>query len=66
MGQTSEKLGLDKELRANTVKERTHSLFRQGRALLGEVAAETYEALQPEFNAALAALLRRGVLNALV
>jgi len=66
MGQTSEKLGLDKELRANTVKERTHSLFRQGRALLGEVAAETYEALEPEFNEALAALLRRGVLNALV
>jgi hypothetical protein len=66
MGQTSEKLGLDKELRANTVKERTHSLFRQGRALLGEIAAETYEALEREFKAALTALLRRGVLDALV
>ena len=45
MGAASERLGLDRLLRANTVSERTHSLFRQGRELLGELAREIYEAV---------------------
>ncbi len=31
LGEAGERLGLDRGLRANTVKRRTHSLFRQGR-----------------------------------
>lgn len=31
IGHAGEQLGLDRTLRANTVKQRTHSLFRQGR-----------------------------------
>jgi hypothetical protein len=42
LGQAGEELGLDRWLRANTVKRRTHSLFRQGReyfhGTLGKVA----------------------------
>jgi len=34
LGAAGEKLGLDRLLRANTVKRRTHSLFRQGRDYL--------------------------------
>lgn len=34
LGQAGEELGLDRALRANTVKRRTHSLFRQGREYL--------------------------------
>ena len=34
VGRVSEKLGLDRHLRANTVKYRTHSLFRQGREIV--------------------------------
>jgi len=34
LGAAGEKLGLDRLLRANTVKRRTHSLFRQGREYL--------------------------------
>lgn len=34
LGAVGEKLGLDRRLRANTVKRRTHSLFRQGREYL--------------------------------
>jgi hypothetical protein len=44
-GVASERLGLDKYLRANTVKRRTHSLFQQGIALTGRVAAATYKHL---------------------
>jgi len=66
MGQTSERLRLDRELRANTVQRRTHSLFRQGRSLLGELAADTYQAVELEFKAKLATLLKHGVLDALV
>lgn len=64
MGHTSELLGLDKELRANTVAERTHSLFRQGRALLGELAADTYEAVDRQFRAVLKSLFTQGLLGA--
>jgi len=34
LGAAGERLGLDRLLRANTVKRRTHSLFRQGREYL--------------------------------
>ena len=34
LGEAGERLGLDRTLRANTVKARTHSLFRQGREYL--------------------------------
>lgn len=34
LGAAGEQLGLDRRLRANTVKRRTHSLFRQGREYL--------------------------------
>lgn len=34
LGAISEKLGLDKKIKANTVKRRTHSLFSQGKFLL--------------------------------
>ena len=30
LGEAGEKLGFDKKLKVNTVKTRTHSLFRQG------------------------------------
>jgi Transposase DDE domain len=43
LGQAGESLGFDRMLRANTVRRRTHSLFRQGReylnGALGTVAA---------------------------
>jgi hypothetical protein len=34
LGAAGERLGLDRQLRANTAKRRTHSLFRQGREYL--------------------------------
>ena len=34
LGQAGERLGLDKYLKVNTVKTRTHSLFRQGQFYL--------------------------------
>lgn len=34
LGRAGEQLGLDRTLRANTVRSRTHSLFRQGREYL--------------------------------
>mgnify|MGYP006271673733 CR=1 FL=1 len=34
LGAVGEDLGLDRQLRANTAKRRTHSLFRQGREYL--------------------------------
>jgi hypothetical protein len=41
LGAAVEKLGLDRFLRANTVKRRTHSLFRQGREYLRVLVAGT-------------------------
>ena len=61
MGHASESLGLDKELRANTATERTHSLFRQGRALLGELAGETYAAIAQQFRVIQNALYSNGL-----
>jgi hypothetical protein len=39
LGAAGEQLGLDRRLRANTVKRRTHSLFRQGREYLRQILA---------------------------
>lgn len=64
MGHTSETLGLDRELRANTVNQRTHSLFRQGRALIGNLAADTYATVAERFRAQLKSLFKRGLLEA--
>ena len=61
MGLSSEKLGLDKGLRANTVKERTHSLVRQGRDLLGHVPRETYTQLRTALVASMTLLIAIGV-----
>lgn len=66
MGHTSEQLGLDRELRANTSTKRTHSLFRQGRSLLGVLVAETYEAIQRFFGDAMKVLCQHGVLEVLI
>ncbi len=64
MGNASECLGLDKELRANTVRERTHSLFRQGRALLGKLAGDTYDAVSQHFCEKLRTIFKGGLEDA--
>jgi hypothetical protein len=54
LGAAGEKLGLDRRLRANTVKRRTHSLFRQGREYLRMlIAGRSLAALLSEFQSAL-------------
>ena len=53
LGAASEAIGMDKMLRANTVKRRTHSLFRQGQmlyALIPNMAEEQLEKLITKFN----------------
>ena len=40
LGATGERIGYDRWLKANTVKRRTHSLFRQGLMLLGSMLIE--------------------------
>lgn len=66
LGHASEALGLDRELRANTTQERTHSLFRQGRSLLGQLAPETYRAIAQALRDVLRALRRDGLLEVLI
>jgi hypothetical protein len=61
MGVVSERLGLDKFLRANTVKRRTHSLFRQGLALKGRVAKSLYLRLQDSMTTILNEFLFYGI-----
>jgi hypothetical protein len=61
MGSSSEELGLDRELRANTAQDRTHSLFRQGRELLGEVTHETYDRLAESFGLSMKVLFLVGL-----
>jgi hypothetical protein len=61
MGGAGERLGLDKKLRANTVKVRTHSVFRQGSALLGELDSEIHASLASAFRATLNTLLAEGL-----
>jgi hypothetical protein len=46
LGCAGEQLGLDKSLRANTSKKRTHSLFRQGREYLRGVLGKLENALK--------------------
>lgn len=54
LGAAGETLGLDRRLRANTVKRRTHSLFRQGREYLRMlVAGGDLHELLSEFQRAL-------------
>lgn len=64
-GVSSESIGIDKTLRANTVKRRTHSLFRQGRSLLGNVDGATYAALSTHVAFVFNLLLTKGVLDAI-
>ena len=47
LGAAGESLGYDKYLKANTVKRRTHSLFRQGCMLLRLLATMRKKGLQP-------------------
>jgi hypothetical protein len=49
IGAAGEKLGLDRLLRANTARKRTHSLFRQGREYIAGVAADAVAALRNLF-----------------
>jgi len=46
LGNAGEQLGLDRMLRANTVRRRTHSLFRQGREYLRGAVGKLPEALE--------------------
>lgn len=57
-GVASEKLGIDRIIKANTVRKRTHSLFRQGREVLTGALPDIYEtrfleAFQRLFNMAM-------------
>ncbi len=50
LGAASEELGYDRHLKANTVKRRTHSLFRQGCMLYDLIPNMPEERLQPLMN----------------
>lgn len=45
LGRAGESMGLDRQLRANTVKRRTHSLFRQGREYIKARMRGCFESL---------------------
>jgi hypothetical protein len=49
LGAAGERLGLDRLLRANTVKHRTHSLFRQGREYVRAASRATADQLLDAF-----------------
>jgi hypothetical protein len=51
LGAACEKTGLDKKLKANTAKYRTHSLFRQGSYWYGRIATMREEWLRPLIEA---------------
>ncbi len=53
LGKAGESMGLDKQLRANTAKKRTHSLFRQGREYFRGVARRFRRRLRHAFLALL-------------
>ncbi len=57
LGAVGEALGLDRQLRANTSKRRTHSLFRQGREYLRGTLGKAAHAAQ-KLRAALVAAFR--------
>lgn len=63
LGVLSERLGLDRQLRANTESRRTHSLFRQGRSLLGELESHVFDALAACMKSAIKMLLSKGLLE---
>jgi hypothetical protein len=63
LGVLSERLGLDRQLRANTESRRTHSLFRQGRSLLGELESHVFDALAACLRSAIKMLLSKGLLE---
>lgn len=65
MGVASERVGADSTIRANTSRERTHSLFRQGRELIGNVAGHVYERLKETFCCLADALIDAGLQNAI-
>jgi len=50
LGAAGESLGLDRTLRANTVRTRTHSLWRQGREYIAGVTQAAVRALKREFH----------------
>jgi hypothetical protein len=58
LGAAGEKLGMDRLLRANTVKRRTHSLFRQGREYIRRLAGGVHPLVQ-RLLVAFQRLLRR-------
>jgi hypothetical protein len=47
LGAAGESLGMDRHLKANTVKRRTHSLFRQGCMLYDLIPTMLEERLRP-------------------
>lgn len=51
LGAAGESLGLDKGLKANTVKHRTLSLFRQGYYYYHQLARMTHEKVEQLLNA---------------
>ena len=57
LGAAAERIGYDRWLKVNTVKHRTHSLFRQGRMLYEHIPNWPTQRLRPlldEFSAMLA------------
>jgi hypothetical protein len=67
LGAASEKLGLDRLLRANTVKnKRTHSLLRQAHELIAGALEFAWERLRLAFESILAAHRRTRVVEAIL
>ena len=64
-GAASEKLGLDRRIRANTVNARTHSLFHQGQALFGRLKRGVFEQLRNACDGLFGSLLRNGAYAAI-
>ena len=64
-GAASERLELDRTIRANTEKNRTHSLFHQGQALLGRIKQDVSDALQKAADEVFRTCLREGACVAL-
>lgn len=50
VGAAGEQIGLDRQLKTNTVPERTHSLFRQGREYLSGVGSRMHDQLASAFQ----------------
>ena len=59
-GAASEILELDRTIRANTAKQRTHSLFHQGKALLGRLKRDIYHDLRKACDALFKKLRQEG------